>query len=190
MRETVSTYPLFFSADLYVLTGEILGKGTHSSVTTCLHKYSKNEFAVKVVPKSSDCHRDRVLREVEILYMCRDNRCGDDDVTMIVLICNMLYLCILVISEVFFSWWSYLKVLSGKRYKTTHKKEKGSLYCIFSMMPNYIISSSSSYPFHTHARTHAHTHTVSILSLRRCVGVLSWHTFRSGRGSQRGRQVK
>lgn len=61
-------------SDLYEMTAEVLGKGAHSSVATCVHRVTKKEFAVKVVPKSSSRDREKVLREVEILYMCRDNR--------------------------------------------------------------------------------------------------------------------
>ena len=65
-----------FSVDLYEMTGDVLGKGANSSVTTCLHKISRREFAVKIVKKSSSLQREKVLKEVEILYMCKDNRCG------------------------------------------------------------------------------------------------------------------
>lgn len=62
------------SLDLYTLTEEVLGKGARSSVTTCIRKSTGKECAVKVVPKTSDHEREKVLREVEILYLCRENR--------------------------------------------------------------------------------------------------------------------
>ena len=34
--------------DVYVLTTEVLGQGAHSSVSTCHHKMTGQEFAVKV----------------------------------------------------------------------------------------------------------------------------------------------
>ena len=67
------TYCVLFT-DLYELTGEVLGKGARSSVTTCIHKATRMEFAVKVVPKTTEHEREKVLREVEILYLSRENR--------------------------------------------------------------------------------------------------------------------
>lgn len=61
-------------SDIYRLTKEVLGTGAHSSVTTCIHRSTGKEFAVKVVPKRSSTDREKVLREVEILYLCRENR--------------------------------------------------------------------------------------------------------------------
>lgn len=79
---------------LYELTGEVLGKGAQSSVLECCKKSSKTNYAVKVylqnafvflmyptrmaqvVNKSTDDARAKVLREVEILYACRNRRCG------------------------------------------------------------------------------------------------------------------
>lgn len=57
---------------LYELTGEVLGKGAQSSVLECCKKSSKTNYAVKVVNKSTDDARAKVLREVEILYACRN----------------------------------------------------------------------------------------------------------------------
>lgn len=61
---------------MYEVTEEVLGKGARSSVTTCIHRASGDEFAVKIVPIMSDHQREKVLREVEILYLCRENRFG------------------------------------------------------------------------------------------------------------------
>lgn len=61
-------------SDLYELTGEVLGKGARSSVTTCIQRSTGKEFAVKVIPKTTEHEREKVLREVEILYLCRENR--------------------------------------------------------------------------------------------------------------------
>eukprot|EP00731_Ephydatia_muelleri_P018042 Em0011g82a len=57
---------------LYELTGEVLGKGAQSSVFECCKKSSKTNYAVKVVHKSTEDIRVKVLREVEILYACKD----------------------------------------------------------------------------------------------------------------------
>lgn len=59
--------------NLYELTGKVLGKGAQSSVLECCRKSSKTEYAVKVVNKGTEEVRTKVLREVEILYLCRDN---------------------------------------------------------------------------------------------------------------------
>lgn len=58
---------------MYELTTEVLGKGARSCVTTAVRKSTGKEFAVKVVPKTSEREREKVLREVEILYLCREN---------------------------------------------------------------------------------------------------------------------
>ena len=52
----------------------MLGKGARSCVTTCIRKSTRKEFAVKIIPKTSDYEREKVLREIEILYLCRENR--------------------------------------------------------------------------------------------------------------------
>ena len=58
---------------MYVLLEEELGRGAHSRVATCQHRGTGKEFAVKLIPKSRDDVREKVLREVEILYLCRNN---------------------------------------------------------------------------------------------------------------------
>lgn len=60
--------------DLYSPTEDVLGKGARSCVTTCFRKSTNEEFAVKIVPKTSEREREKVLREIEILYLCRENR--------------------------------------------------------------------------------------------------------------------
>lgn len=61
-------------ADVYELIGEELGKGAYSSVATCRRKTDSKEFAVKIVPMDKPGVREKVLREIEILYLCRNNR--------------------------------------------------------------------------------------------------------------------
>ena len=60
--------------DVYTLLGEELGRGAHSRVTSCRHRATGKEFAVKIISKSRDDVREKVLREVEILYLCRNNK--------------------------------------------------------------------------------------------------------------------
>ena len=54
---TPSPFPTHnLHTDVYVLTTEVLGQGAHSSVSTCHHKITGQEFAVKVatvVPASN-----------------------------------------------------------------------------------------------------------------------------------------
>ena len=56
------------------MLGEELGRGSHSKVATCKHLATGKVYAVKVIPKDRDDVREKVLREVEILYLCRNNR--------------------------------------------------------------------------------------------------------------------
>ena len=63
-----------FLLDTYLMLGEELGRGTHSRVATCRHNATGKEFAVKVIHKARVDVREKVLREVEILYLCRNNR--------------------------------------------------------------------------------------------------------------------
>lgn len=60
--------------DVYELTGDELGKGAYSSVATCHRKSDSKELAVKIVPMDKPGVREKVLREIEILYLCRNNR--------------------------------------------------------------------------------------------------------------------
>ena len=69
-----SPYCYDVTVDEYALLGEELGRGAHSTVATCRHRSTGKEFAVKVIPKSRDDVRAKVLREVEILYLCRNNK--------------------------------------------------------------------------------------------------------------------
>ena len=57
-----------------MLLGEELGRGAHSMVRACRHRDTGKEFAVKMITKSRVDVREKVLREVEILYLCRNNK--------------------------------------------------------------------------------------------------------------------
>ena len=63
-----------YTVDVYTLLGEELGRGAHSTVATCCHRTTGKEFAVKMISKNRDDVREKVLREVEILYLCRNNK--------------------------------------------------------------------------------------------------------------------
>lgn len=71
-----TTHPntLHTLTEVYQLTDEVLGRGAHSCVTTCTHRVSGKKFAVKIVPKGEPGAREKVLREIEILYHCRNNK--------------------------------------------------------------------------------------------------------------------
>lgn len=61
----------FYFADLYKLTGEILGEGAYASVQTCVNMYTDQEFAVKIIDKVPGHARARVFREVETFHHCQ-----------------------------------------------------------------------------------------------------------------------
>lgn len=49
-----------FVAELYKLTGEILGEGAYASVQTCVNIYTDQEYAVKIIDKIPGHARARV----------------------------------------------------------------------------------------------------------------------------------
>ncbi|XP_018327713.1 MAP kinase-interacting serine/threonine-protein kinase 2 [Agrilus planipennis] len=58
-------------ADLYKLTGEILGEGAYASVQTCVNMFTEQEYAVKIIDKVPGHARARVFREVETFHYCQ-----------------------------------------------------------------------------------------------------------------------
>lgn len=62
---------LFVLAELYKLTGEILGEGAYASVQTCINIYTDAECAVKIIDKIPGHARARVFREVETFHHCQ-----------------------------------------------------------------------------------------------------------------------
>ncbi|XP_003388109.1 PREDICTED: MAP kinase-interacting serine/threonine-protein kinase 1-like [Amphimedon queenslandica] len=56
--------------DLYELTSEILGSGARATVITCIKRTTRQQYAAKIINNSGPEVRDRVLKEVEILYSC------------------------------------------------------------------------------------------------------------------------
>lgn len=62
---------LFSFAELYKLTGEILGEGAYASVQTCINIFSDTECAVKIIDKIPGHARARVFREVETFHHCQ-----------------------------------------------------------------------------------------------------------------------
>jgi len=58
--------------DTYYLTGDVLGEGSYGRVETCINMFTDFEYAVKLISKSDWCFsRAKVLKEVEIYYLCR-----------------------------------------------------------------------------------------------------------------------
>uniref|UniRef100_A0A8C4R696 MAPK interacting serine/threonine kinase 1 n=1 Tax=Eptatretus burgeri TaxID=7764 RepID=A0A8C4R696_EPTBU len=60
--------------DLYQLTGEALGEGAYAKVQTCRSLINNKEYAVKVIEKTANHSRNRVFKEVEILYQCQGHK--------------------------------------------------------------------------------------------------------------------
>lgn len=58
-------------AELYKLTGDILGEGAYASVQTCVNIYTDLEYAVKIIDKIPGHARARVFREVETFHHCQ-----------------------------------------------------------------------------------------------------------------------
>lgn len=58
-------------ADLYKLTGDILGEGAYGQVQTCKSVFSGVEYAVKIIEKKPGSFlRSKLLKEIEIYHMC------------------------------------------------------------------------------------------------------------------------
>merc|ERR1719229_1619385 len=59
-------------ADLYKLTGEILGEGSEGRVETCKNVFTGIEYAVKIIEKKPGTFlRSKLLKEIEIYHTCR-----------------------------------------------------------------------------------------------------------------------
>uniref|UniRef100_A0A673HFU9 non-specific serine/threonine protein kinase n=1 Tax=Sinocyclocheilus rhinocerous TaxID=307959 RepID=A0A673HFU9_9TELE len=60
--------------DVYKLQNEILGEGAYAVVHTCINLITNKEYAVKIIEKRPGHSRNRVFREVEMLYQCQGHR--------------------------------------------------------------------------------------------------------------------
>ncbi|KAL7992927.1 hypothetical protein Chor_017183 [Crotalus horridus] len=58
-------------SDVYQLQEEILGEGAHAKVQACVNLITNKEYAVKIIEKRLGHIRNRVFREVEMLYQCQ-----------------------------------------------------------------------------------------------------------------------
>ena len=68
-------------ADLYKVTGEVLGEGSYGLVQTCKSVYSGLEYAVKIIEKRPGSFlRSKLLKEIEIYHMCS----GQDNIIQLV----------------------------------------------------------------------------------------------------------
>lgn len=57
--------------DLYYITDNCLGEGAYATVWTCVNRFTRNEYAVKIIDKHIAGHsRTRVFKEVELLHKC------------------------------------------------------------------------------------------------------------------------
>ncbi|KAM4709094.1 MAP kinase-interacting serine/threonine-protein kinase 2 isoform 2-T2 [Discoglossus pictus] len=57
--------------DMYQLQDEILGEGAYARVQSCINLITNKEYAVKIIEKRPGHSRNRVFREVEMLYQCQ-----------------------------------------------------------------------------------------------------------------------
>lgn len=60
--------------DLYEATGKTLGEGSHGAVHCYTHRHTKIEYAVKVLNKTFDYDRYKILKEIDIFHHCRGHR--------------------------------------------------------------------------------------------------------------------
>ncbi|CAL8306776.1 unnamed protein product [Lota lota] len=60
--------------DVYRLQEELLGEGAYARVQTCVNLITNKEYAVKIIEKRPGHSRNRVFREVEMLYQCQGHR--------------------------------------------------------------------------------------------------------------------
>jgi len=66
--------------ELYVATGETLGEGSFGSVQTYKNVITNLEYAVKMVRKTHERSRNKVLKEIEIFHHCK----GHDNILQLV----------------------------------------------------------------------------------------------------------
>uniref|UniRef100_A0A8C5M0T4 non-specific serine/threonine protein kinase n=1 Tax=Leptobrachium leishanense TaxID=445787 RepID=A0A8C5M0T4_9ANUR len=57
--------------DMYQLQDEVLGEGAYARVQSCINLITNKEYAVKIIEKRPGHSRNRVFREVEMLYQCQ-----------------------------------------------------------------------------------------------------------------------
>lgn len=59
---------------IYSLTEDYLGSGSYSHVFVCIKTRTGQKFAAKIVSKDHCIPRDRILNEVELHHLCRDQK--------------------------------------------------------------------------------------------------------------------
>ena len=57
--------------DLFELTDEVLGRGSEGDVVTAIRKSNGLRYAVKIIEKDGHFSRINILRELEVLHLCR-----------------------------------------------------------------------------------------------------------------------
>lgn len=60
--------------DLYEATGDLLGEGSHGAVHCYRHKHTNIEYAVKVISKTFDYNRSKILKEIDIFHHCQGHK--------------------------------------------------------------------------------------------------------------------
>ena len=56
--------------EIYTLHNEVLGRGAYAVVYSCSNKITGQLFAVKIIEKGFNYNRSRVLKEIELNYLC------------------------------------------------------------------------------------------------------------------------
>ena len=57
--------------DLYQLKDEVLGRGAHATVQTCVDRHTGEECALKIIHKTADS--ERVFNEIDLFYRVQDH---------------------------------------------------------------------------------------------------------------------
>lgn len=60
--------------DLYESTGELLGQGSQGAVQCYRSKTTGAEFAVKIINKTLDYNRSKILKEIDIFHHCQGHK--------------------------------------------------------------------------------------------------------------------
>lgn len=69
-KKTPSKYPVSQFEETYRLTGRTLGRGAYAPVEACVNRITRQEYAVKIIDKTPDHSRFRIIKEIELFNLC------------------------------------------------------------------------------------------------------------------------